>query len=133
MYLLVFIKNTGRSQKLVIYREWRNGVAGIWKIVTFSVFFYIVLICGSMLILYLFKNQMNKDVRCCPEGWEVRTELQRERWWKVKITIEMERPKSPGRRSSAGAQILHELMKDSIIDNFQNIREKGKILNFLEL
>lgn len=33
-----------------------NGVAGIWKIVTFSVFFYIVLICGVAVVLYLFKK-----------------------------------------------------------------------------
>ena len=26
MYLLVFIKNTGRSQKLVIYKEWEGIV-----------------------------------------------------------------------------------------------------------
>lgn len=33
---------------------------------------------------------MNKDVaRCCPEGWEVSGQsFKRERWWKVKITIE---------------------------------------------
>ena len=52
---------------------------------------------------------MNKNAaRCCPEGSEERTELQKREMVEGENYHRIERPKSPGRRSSAGAQINKE-------------------------
>lgn len=74
---------------------------------------------------------MNKNAaRCCPEGSEVRTELQKREMVEGENYHRMERPKSPGRRSSAGAQINKEPQKRPIIDNFHNNREKRQKSKF---